>query len=108
MKIYGGFAFRPKADPPRAGVAKLCISILYSVKLQKRYVGLADDLKRRVGEHKRGASSFTARVQDWKLVYYECFGNKKDAAEEEKFLKTGKGRERMKYLLKNTIYGGFA
>jgi len=37
------------------------------------------------------------------LIYYEVFISKKDAVMEEKFLKTGRGRERLKFLLKNTV-----
>jgi len=38
-------------------------------------------------------------------IYYEVFNTEKDAREEERFLKTGKGRERLKYLLKFTLDG---
>ena len=37
------------------------------------------------------------------MIYYEGFKNKMDAMVEEKFLKTGKGRERIKYALKNSL-----
>jgi len=37
------------------------------------------------------------------LVYYEVFKSEKDARTEEKFLKSGQGRERIKYLLRDTI-----
>jgi hypothetical protein len=33
------------------------------------------------------------------LIYYEAFTEKIDSLNEEKFLKTGKGRERRKILL---------
>jgi len=36
-------------------------------------------------------------------VYYQAFLNKKDAQTEEKFLKTGRGRERLKYLLQHYL-----
>ena len=79
------------------------VYIIYSDKIKKFYIGLTNDLKRRVSEHKRGCSKFTQKVNDWILVYYEAFCNKNDAMEEKKFLKTGRGRERKKYLLKNFI-----
>lgn len=37
----------------------------------------------------------------WILIYYEVFSRKEDAVREEKFLKSGKGRERIKWLLKS-------
>jgi hypothetical protein len=36
-------------------------------------------------------------------IYYEAFSNKEDASREEMFLKSGKGRERIKWLLKSTL-----
>lgn len=37
------------------------------------------------------------------LVYYEAFLSKSDALREEKFLKSGKGKERVKYLFKDNM-----
>jgi putative endonuclease len=82
------------------------VYIIYSEKIKKFYVGFTNDLKRRISEHKRGHSDFTQQSDDWMLVYYEAFCNKADAMEEEEFLKTGKGRERRKYLLKNFVENG--
>ncbi|USN53374.1 MAG: GIY-YIG nuclease family protein [Candidatus Nomurabacteria bacterium] len=79
------------------------VYILYSIHLKKKYIGSTSDLKKRVSEHKSGRSRYTSRSQDWSLVYYEVFSNKNDAVLEERFLKTGKGRERLKFLLQNTI-----
>jgi len=67
----------------------------------KKYIGYTSDLKRRISEHQRGDSNFTSRFDEWKLIYYECFLNKNDAKREELFLKSGKGRERLKYLFEN-------
>jgi predicted GIY-YIG superfamily endonuclease len=39
----------------------------------------------------------------WLLVYQEAFANKTDARREELFLKSGKGKERIKYLLQETL-----
>ncbi len=79
------------------------VYILYSVKLQKKYIGPTSDLKKRLHEHNTATTHFTSRGIPWQLIYYEAFQNKQDALEEEKFLKSGKGRERLKFLLKQTI-----
>ncbi|MBU0707304.1 GIY-YIG nuclease family protein [Patescibacteria group bacterium] len=79
------------------------VYILYSVKLSKKYIGRTNNLRRRVHDHIKGKTSFTSSAKDWKLVYYEVFQSKRDATAEELFLKTGKGRERLKYLLKHTL-----
>ena len=75
------------------------VYILRSEKNAKLYKGLTEDLKRRVGEHNSGNSTFTSTNGPWKLVYYEAFLKKEDARREELFLKSGKGKERIKYLL---------
>jgi len=79
------------------------VYILYSEKLEKLYVGSTGNLKKRINAHNQGAASFTSRGIPWKLLYYQAFINKTDASREELFLKTGKGRERIKYLLKHTL-----
>jgi len=79
------------------------VYILYSEKLKKRYIGSTEDVKRRLVEHNSGKVNFSSKGRPWKIIYVEIFTNKKDAINEERFLKTGKGRERLKYLLQNTI-----
>ncbi len=78
------------------------VYILYSAKLNKKYIGRTDNLKNRMEEHNKGKVPFTSRGLPWVLIYYQAFLNKEDAVSEELFLKTGKGRERIKYLLRNT------
>lgn len=76
------------------------VYILKSDKDDSLYKGFTEDLKRRVQEHNVGKStSFTKSRRPWKLVYYEAFLHKKDARREELFLKSGKGKERIEYLL---------
>jgi putative endonuclease len=77
------------------------VYILKSLKNNKLYKGLTQDLKRRMGEHNSGNSSFTRNNGPWKLVYYEAFESEKDARIEEEFLKTGKGKDRIKRLFNN-------
>ena len=75
------------------------VYILRSDRNGKLYKGSTNDLKRRVHEHSRGNSRFTKDNGPWKLIYYEAFLKKEDARREELFLKSGKGKERIKYLL---------
>lgn len=63
---------------------------------------MTENLKKRLKEHLDGKVPFTSITKDWKLIYYEVFFSKKDASAEERFLKTEKGRERLKYLLADT------
>jgi len=75
------------------------VYILYSVKLEKKYVGVTHDLKERIEQHNSGHNQFTSSGIPWSLMYYEVFRSEIDAVQEEKFLKSGKGRERIKFLL---------
>ena len=74
------------------------VYILYSEKLNKKYIGSTSSLRQRLKEHNLGKSTFSNKGKPWKLMYYEAFLNKNDALKEERFLKTGKGRERIKFL----------
>ena len=52
------------------------------------YIGVTNDLTRRVNEHKRGLTAgFTSRYQITRLVYFEEFGDVRDAIAREKQLK---------------------
>ncbi len=63
------------------------------------YIGVTDDLERRVTEHKSGKGSvFTAKYHCHKLVYYESFSDIEQAIAREKQLKGWK-RERKESLI---------
>ncbi|MFA4890549.1 MAG: GIY-YIG nuclease family protein [Candidatus Paceibacterota bacterium] len=75
------------------------VYIIHSKKLDKFYIGSTDNLQKRITAHNKKETPFTAKGIPWKLIYYEAFIEKGDALREERFFKTGKGRERRKYLL---------
>jgi putative endonuclease len=77
------------------------VYILKSERNGKLYKGSTGDLRRRIKEHNTGKSVFTKNNGPWKLIYYEAFLSKKDARKEELFLKSGKGKERIKFLFNN-------
>jgi putative endonuclease len=79
------------------------VYLLLSEKDGKTYIGYSEDFKRRFDEHNRGLVEATKDRRPLKLIYIECFCNQEDAKKEELFLKSGKGRERLKYLLENTF-----
>lgn len=76
------------------------VYIIKSVKTGKMYTGSTEDLRKRISEHNMGKVFSTKPLRPWKIIYYEAFVSKNDARREELFLKTGKGRERIKWLLK--------
>ena len=67
------------------------------------YVGCTLDLKRRISEHARGQTPSTKRMGEFKLIYVESFVSKIDAAKQEKFYKTGYGKEVLKGKLEHTL-----
>ncbi len=74
------------------------VYILKSETNGKIYVGQTENLRRRLAEHNAKISKSTKSGIPWKLIYYEAFEKKIDGLREERFLKTGKGRERIRYL----------
>jgi putative endonuclease len=79
------------------------VYIIYSKKLDELYKGSTGDLRKRIKEHNQGKVKSTRSGRPWQLIHYEAFINKTDALREERFLKSGKGKERIKYLLRSHL-----
>jgi putative endonuclease len=66
------------------------------------YIGVTNDLSRRMYEHKNALiNGFTKKYHINKLVYNECFSNMKDAILREKQLKAWR-REKKIALIEST------
>ena len=60
------------------------------------YVGMTNDLKGRMFEHKTHVGSkFTSRYNVTKLVYFETFDNPSDAIAREKQIKAGSRQKKI-------------
>jgi predicted GIY-YIG superfamily endonuclease len=71
---------------------ELIVYILTSKKYPTRYyIGLTQDLERRIKEHNNGDSLYTKRYMPWELQIYITFKSKARAEEFEKYLKSGSG-----------------
>lgn len=70
------------------------------------YVGMTDNLKRRLYQHKIGDVKTTKKFDNIKLVYCEICLNKTDARKRELQLKTGFGRGYLKKRIENYLKGG--
>ena len=49
--------------------------------INRRYIGITTDLKRRLAEHNSGKSPHTAQFKPWHLVTYVAFSNEPTATE---------------------------
>ncbi|WP_370390779.1 GIY-YIG nuclease family protein [uncultured Winogradskyella sp.] len=76
------------------------VYILFSAKHKKSYVGMTNDLERRLLEHNSGYSPYTAKFGPWELLHAESFESGQDARQREKYLKSGAGRRWMKKTIK--------
>jgi len=67
------------------------------------YIGYSADLKRRLSEHKKGASIATKYRGAWKLIYYEAYIEPLDAEGREQYLKSGGGRRLLRHQLRRHL-----
>ena len=74
---------------------------LYAIRNENSivYIGHTNNLSRRFAEHNTNKSPYTKGRGPWKLVYTELYRTRGEAMKREKFLKSGKGRELLKYLI---------
>ena len=69
---------------------------VYVIKSQKnifRYVGITNNLERRLLEHNSGKNDSTSFYKPFDLLYTESKKDYKEARIREKFLKSGQGRK---------------
>jgi len=76
------------------------VYILQGEKTGRHYIGSTEDVEERVRRHNRGANRSTKSGVPWVLVYKEEFSTKKDAYRKEMKIKSYKGGEAFKKLLK--------
>jgi putative endonuclease len=73
-------------------------AIISSVR-QYIYVGLTDNLDRRIAEHNNGYNKTTKPYAPFILIYSEKVNNRIDARMREKYLKSGVGKAFLKSFL---------
>ena len=78
----------------------ITVYAIYDQILKEIYVGLTNNLTRRLQEHKSGNSKYTKKFKNIELFYFKEFANYKIAREYEKKLKSGYGKEFLKKELK--------
>lgn len=70
--------------------------IVYILKSKKEpvkiYIGITNDLNKRLNEHNAGKSGYSKRYAPWEIETYITFKNKMLAENFEKYLKVGSGQ----------------
>ena len=74
---------------------------VYAIKSECRnyiYVGLTNNLERRLSEHNVGKNKTTKPYRSFVLIHSETFNTRVEAREKEKHLKSGKGKDSLRNL----------
>ncbi|MCR4328171.1 MAG: GIY-YIG nuclease family protein [Patescibacteria group bacterium] len=74
---------------------------IYALRSQKDgriYVGMTENLQRRMAEHNQGLVFSTKGFLPWKIIYREDAPDRVAARKREKFLKGGSGKEYLKKI----------
>jgi putative endonuclease len=79
--------------------------IIYSFSIDKYYIGISGDILHRLKQHNAVHKGFTAKANDWKIMYSETFENKQLAAEREKEIKRWKSRVKIEKLISTNNIG---
>ena len=75
------------------------IYVLHSLKDSTFYVGLTNNVQRRMAQHNHGYGSTTRPHAPYQLLLSEEFATRQEAHEREKYYKSGVGREKIKTLV---------
>ena len=75
---------------------------VYCIKSNRKnwlYVGMTNDIDRRIRQHQAGYSKSTAHYRPFKLIFKERYPDSNTARAREKYLKTSSGKRyiRVKY-----------
>jgi len=77
--------------------------ILYSPRVKRFYTGHTEDIERRLEEHNRGKTPFSAKGMPWTLIYSKECSSRTEAIKLEKFIKK---RGAARFLNDNNITVG--
>jgi putative endonuclease len=76
----------------RWGTLMKYVYILESLDTEHFYIGIADDLRSRLGKHNAGEVTHTSKYRPWRIKTYIAFSDQKRAFAFEQSLKSGSGR----------------
>ncbi|MBS1633247.1 MAG: GIY-YIG nuclease family protein [Bacteroidetes bacterium] len=74
------------------------VYILYSDRYKKHYTGYTSNLELRIKSHNEFGKDWTARYRPWKIIFTRDYSTKEEAMKNERWLKSGIGRDFIKML----------
>lgn len=77
------------------------VYIIQSIRFSRRYIGITSNYRNRINHHNRGSVPSTKPYRPYELLYLEAYVNKQVACKREKQLKSYKGGDVLKQLLKS-------
>jgi len=80
-----------------------CVYILYSVSVDRYYVGQTSNLEDRLKRHNEGRNKYTKSGIPWKLVYQESFESRSEAMTREEKIKSSKSREQLRRYIESDV-----
>lgn len=76
------------------------VYVLQSLTNHKFYIGQTSNIEKRLANHNSGLCKSTKSGLPWKIIYLEAFQSRGDAMLREKVIKSYKGGEAFKALIK--------
>ena len=79
------------------------VYILYSVSLDRYFVGQTSNLEDRLKRHNEGKSKYTKSGIPWKLKYKESFNTRSEVMAREKKIKSSESREQLRRYIESDV-----
>ena len=73
--------------------------IIYSVKMDRYYVGSCENFEKRLNDHNTGRSTYTKNGAPWVLKWTKSFNSRSEAQKEEYRIKAKKSRQYIAFLI---------
>ena len=77
----------------------MVVYIIYSISINKYYIGITSNLDQRIRKHNSNHKGFTGRANDWELKYSENYDSKNEAKRREEQIKSWKSRDAIEQLI---------
>ena len=78
------------------------VYVISSQIVKRLYVGMTQDVEKRLLDHNRGKVFSTKGYRPWKVMQVEEFDSRKLARQREKYFKSGIGKEILRSLFKKS------